>query len=48
MVEQVDMLSQMSAGNEAMLLYDMDVQGLGKTRIAEHFTVVDGKIAGIR
>jgi uncharacterized protein len=48
MVEQVDMLSEMSAGNEAMLLYDMEVQGLGKLRIAEHFTVVDGKIASIR
>jgi uncharacterized protein YciI len=48
MVEQVDMLSEMSGGNEAMLLYDMHVQGLGKMRIAEHFTVEDGKIARIR
>ena len=47
-VERVDLLSEMSAGNEAMLLYDMDVQGLGKLRIAEHFTVADGKIARIR
>jgi uncharacterized protein YciI len=47
-VEHVDLLSEMSAGDEAMLLYDMDVQGLGKMRIAEHFTVEDGKIARIR
>jgi uncharacterized protein YciI len=48
MVEHAELLSEMSAGDEAMLLYDMDVQGLGKMRIAEHFTVGDGKIARIR
>ena len=31
-----------------MLLYDMDVAGLGTLRVAEHFTVRDGKIARIR
>jgi hypothetical protein len=31
-----------------MLLYDMDVAGLGMLRVAEHFTVRDGKIVRIR
>jgi hypothetical protein len=38
----------MSGGNTAMLMYDMDVQGLGALRVAEHFTVEDGRIARIR
>jgi uncharacterized protein YciI/limonene-1,2-epoxide hydrolase len=48
MTKHVEMLSAMSAGNQAMLLYDMDVQGLGTLRITEHFTVADGKITRIR
>jgi uncharacterized protein len=48
MAEHVHLLSQMSVGDEAMLLYDLDVQGLGRMRIAEHFTVEEGKIARIR
>jgi hypothetical protein len=48
MVEHVDVLAEMSAANEAMLLYDIDVSGLGALRIAEHFTVESGKIARIR
>ncbi len=47
-VERVDLLSATSAGNTAMLLYDLEVQALGELRIAEHFTVEDGKIARIR
>jgi hypothetical protein len=31
-----------------MLLYDMDVLGLGKLRVAEHFTVSAEKIVGLR
>jgi len=38
----------MSAGNEAMLLYDLDAEPLGTLRIAEHFTTGDGKITRIR
>ncbi|MFI6599145.1 nuclear transport factor 2 family protein [Nonomuraea sp. NPDC050536] len=48
MATRVDLLSAMSAGEEAMLLYDMDVIGLGTLRVAEHFTLRDGKIARIR
>jgi ketosteroid isomerase-like protein len=44
----VTLRSAMSAGDEAMLLYDMDVAGLGDFRVAEHFTVRDGRIARIR
>lgn len=38
----------MSDGDDGMLLYDMDVAGLGTLRVAEHFTVRDGKIVRIR
>lgn len=48
MVKSVDLLSAMSADDEAMLLYDLDVQGLGRMRVAEHFTVDGGKIVRIR
>jgi ketosteroid isomerase-like protein len=48
LVREVDLLSAMSAGDEAILLYDLDAQGLGTMRVAEHFTVRDGKIARIR
>jgi len=48
MTRKVDLLSEIGAGDEAMLLYDMEVDGLGELRVAEHFTVKDGKIARIR
>lgn len=48
MVTNVDLLAAMSAGDEAMLLYDLDVQRLGTLRVAEHFTTADGKITRIR
>ncbi|MBA3807430.1 MAG: hypothetical protein H0X28_03405 [Solirubrobacterales bacterium] len=31
-----------------MLLYDMDVDGLGEMRVAEHFTVAGDQITRIR
>jgi hypothetical protein len=31
-----------------MLLYDIDIKGLGKIRIAEHLTVAEGRITRIR
>ena len=43
-----ELLAAMSAGEEGMLLYDLDVPGLGTFRVAEHFTVADGKITRIR
>ena len=41
---RTELLAAMSAGSEGMLLYDMDVPGLGTLRVAEHFTVENGKI----
>ena len=48
MVTGVDLLAAMSSGPEAMLLYDLDVQRLGRLRVAEHFTVGHGQITRIR
>jgi ketosteroid isomerase-like protein len=48
LVTRVDLLAEMSAGNEVMLLYDLDAERLGALRVAEHFTVGDGKITRIR
>jgi uncharacterized protein YndB with AHSA1/START domain len=48
MVRHVELLSAIGADGEAMLLYDLDAEGLGEMRIAEHFTVQDGKITRLR
>lgn len=48
MVERVEMLSELGGDGEAMQLYDMQVTGLGTIRIAEHFTVRDGRILRLR
>jgi hypothetical protein len=48
MVSRVALLAELATANEVVLLYDMDVEGLGKLRIAEHFTVAGGKITRIR
>lgn len=48
MTTNVDLLAVMSADDEAMLLYDMDVERLGTLRVAEHFTVDGNKIIRIR
>lgn len=37
LVTRVELLCELANDNEAMLLYDMDVKGLGKMRVAEHF-----------
>ena len=42
------MLAELSGGDEAMLLYDMQVEGLGELRVVEHFTVARGQIARLR
>ena len=44
---RAELLAAMSAGQEGMLLYDMDVPGLGTLRVAEHLTVDDGQITRI-
>ena len=48
LVTGVELLSELGKGNEAMLLYDMYVDGLGKMRIAEHFTIAERRITRIR
>lgn len=48
MVKQTTLLAEFAQGDEAMLLYDMEVEGLGAMRVAEHFTVANGAIARIR
>jgi uncharacterized protein YndB with AHSA1/START domain/ketosteroid isomerase-like protein len=45
---RIELLAAMSTGQEAMLLYDMDVPALGTLRVAEHLTVEDGGITRIR
>jgi ketosteroid isomerase-like protein len=47
-VTKVEMLAAMSNGAEAMLLYDLTAGPVGTLRVAEHFTVADGKIVRIR
>ncbi len=48
MVKNVVLLGEFAEGDAAMLLYDMEVDRLGKMRIAEHFTVAEGRITRIR
>lgn len=48
LVTGLELLSELGEGNEAMLLYDMNVEGLGTIRLAEHFTVAEGRITRIR
>jgi ketosteroid isomerase-like protein len=48
LVKDVVLLAEFAKEAEAMLLYDMDVDHLGTLRVAEHFTVADGKIVRIR
>jgi ketosteroid isomerase-like protein len=48
LVTDVEMLSELAGDGEAMLLYDMQVEGLGEMRIAEHFRVAGGRIVALR
>jgi ketosteroid isomerase-like protein len=48
MVSGVRLLAELASEDQAMLLYDMDVQGMGTLRVAEHFTVQQGKITRLR
>jgi ketosteroid isomerase-like protein len=47
-VTGVELLSALGDGEQAMLLYDMEVDGLGSLRVAEHFTVAAGRIVRLR
>lgn len=48
LVTAVELLSAIGDADEAMLLYDMQVQGVGMMRVAEHFTVAGGLIVRLR
>ena len=48
LVTRVELLSEMAAGDQAMQLYDIDVDALGTLRVVEHFTVAHGRIARLR
>lgn len=44
MVDRVHVISMLGDAREAVLLYDMNVSGMGALRVAEHFTVENGRI----
>jgi ketosteroid isomerase-like protein len=48
MVSAVKLVAAMSDRDEAMMLYDLDVERLGPLRVVEHYTVAEGKITRIR
>jgi ketosteroid isomerase-like protein len=48
LVTAVELLSEIADGDQAMHLYDMDVEGLGTMRVVEHYTVADGLITRLR
>jgi len=47
-VDRVELLAEFENGDEALLLYDLEVNGVGSLRIAEQFTVANGQITRIR
>lgn len=46
-VTKVELLAELGGDDEAMQLYDIDVEPIGTMRVAEHFTVADGRITRI-
>jgi limonene-1,2-epoxide hydrolase len=48
LVVRIKLLGEFTNGGEAMLLYDMELKGLGNLRVAEYFEVVGGFITLIR
>jgi ketosteroid isomerase-like protein len=48
LVSNVNMLAACGNEDQALLLYEMNVETIGPFRIAEHFTVEDGVIVRIR
>jgi len=48
LADRVELLAEFGTDNQALLLYDMHTQPLGRFRVAEHFTVDGGLIRQIR
>jgi hypothetical protein len=47
-VNGVDLLAEFGNTDEAMLLYDVDIEAIGRLRVAERFTVIDSQITRIQ
>lgn len=47
-VNRINLLAEFGDTDEAMLLYDVDIEAIGRLRVAEHFTVIDSQITRIR
>jgi SnoaL-like protein len=48
MATDVRLLAEFGTPTDALLLYDIDVAGLGPMRVAEHFTVTEGRVTRLR
>jgi ketosteroid isomerase-like protein len=48
LVDGVQLLAETTSAGEVMLLYDVSAAPIGNLRVAEHFTVRDGRIVRIR
>jgi uncharacterized protein YndB with AHSA1/START domain len=48
LVSRADVLAEFENGSEALLLYDLEADGVGPLRVAEHFTIAQGRITRIR
>ena len=47
-VTSIEVLAEFSNDGEALLLYDLEIKPIGDIRVAEHFSVADGRITMIR
>ena len=48
LVDRTEVVAEVGRGDDAIRIYDMTTAPFGTIRIAEHFTVADGLITGIR
>jgi len=48
LVDRTETVAEVGRGEEAIRIYDMTTGPFGTIRIAEHYTVADGRITGIR
>jgi hypothetical protein len=48
LVDNVELLAELGGSDEAILLYDIDMNPLGTLRVAEHFTIANDRITHIR
>lgn len=48
LVRRTERLTALGTRDSAVLIYDMDVEDVGRLRVAEHFLVEDGRIIALR